>query len=178
MSLAEFLAMPETKPYKELIDGEIVEKTMPGSMHGGTVGEMLIELGLFLRTQPIARMETEVRHADVDHEWVFLPDISVTKRDRRPPRGEESGPIEVMPDLAIEVLSPDDRPGRVARRIEYYLRSGVTLIWIVDPEDESVAVFERGAASRDVRSPDKLSGAPVLPGFELDLGDLFARVKA
>ena len=174
VSLKEFLALPETKPYLELIDGEVVEKAMPNAMHGTLVSQIIIALGNFLRAEPIARVETEVRHAEHDNEWVFLPDISITKKERRPPPAEESGPIEVMPDLAIEVLSPDDRPGRVAQRVNYYLRAGVTLVWIVDPEDESVTVFERGAESRVVTAPDELTGEPVLPGFTLDLGRLFA----
>ena len=175
VSLEEFLAMPETKPYKEFVDGEVVEKPMPVPAHGQLVVDLITETNLYVREHPEFRVETEVRHADLDNAWVFLPDISLTRKTRRPPAVDEPrGPVEVMPDFAIEVLSPDDRPGRVAQRVNYYLRAGVTLVWIVDPEDESVTVFERGAESRVVTSPDELTGEPVLPGFTLDLGRLFA----
>ena len=172
-SLDEFLALPETKPYLELIDGEVIEKAMPTPAHGQVVVDLITEVNLHVRSHPEFRVETEVRHADVDNAWVFLPDISVTRKSRRPPADSETGPVEIMPDFAIEVLSPDDRPGRVAQRVNYYLRAGVTLVWIVDPADESVTVFERGAESRIVVAPDVLGGEPVLPGFSIGLGDLF-----
>ncbi len=174
VSIGEFLAMPETKPYKELVDGEVVEKPMPVPSHGRLVAEIITEFTLFLRQHAEAAVETEVRHADLDNDWVFLPDVSVTKKGRRRPPAEETGPVEVMPDLAIEVLSPDDRPGRITRRVSYYTRAGVSLLWIVDPVDESVTIFERGAPPRVARAPEALSAAPVLTGFTLDLARLFA----
>ena len=151
---------------------------MPMPAHGQLVVDLITETNLYVREHPEFRVETEVRHADLDNAWVFLPDISLTRKTRRPPAVDEPrGPVEVMPDFAIEVLSPDDRPGRVAQRVNYYLRAGVTLVWIVDPEDESVTVFERGAESRVVTAPDELTGEPVLPGFTLDLGRLFASLR-
>ncbi len=175
VSLEEFLAMPETKPYRELIDGEVVEKAMPAPMHSRLVPRIASQLVVHLDATGEADVDSELRHADIDHEWVFLPDISVTKRGRRAaPADEPRGPVQVMPDFAIEVLSPDDEPGRLTRRVSYYLRSGLTLIWIVDPKDESVTVFERGAEPRVVRAPEPLSASPVLEGFSLDLARLFA----
>ena len=174
VSLDEFLAMEETKPYLELMDGEVIEKPMPTPSHGTIVIEAATELNLHKRRDPRVRVETDVRHADIDNDWVYLPDISVTRKDRRLPAAEESGPVLVFPDLAIEVLSPGDRPGRALRRVSYYLRAGTTLIWLIDPEDESVTVFERGEAPRVFSAPELLTGEPVLEGFTLDLGRLFA----
>ena len=173
--MAEFLALPETKPYLELVDGEVVEKAMPAPVHSRLVPRIAAYLVVHLDGTGEGDVDSELRHADIDNGWVFLPDISVTKRGRRPPPADaERGPVEVMPDFAIEVLSPDDEMGRTMRRVSYYLRAGVTLIWLVDPRDESVTVFERGSELRVVRAPESLSAAPVLPGFAMDLGRLFA----
>ncbi len=175
VSLEQFLAMEETKPYREYMDGEVVEKAMPSTSHSTLVIELIIELGNHLRLHPIGRLATELRHLDADAEWVFLPDISVILRSRLAiPPADLRGAVEVMPDFAIEVLSPDDRPGRTAQRIAYYMRAGVTLLWVIDPEDESVTVWERGAEPRAAHAPDILEATAVLPGFTVDLGRLFA----
>jgi Uma2 family endonuclease len=64
-------------------------------------------------------------------------------RDRKQ---RSRGPVEVPPDFAIEVLSPGDYPGRVLEKADFYMRSGTELLWIVDPELESVTVY--GPAKR------------------------------
>jgi Uma2 family endonuclease len=106
---------------------------------------------------------------------VFLPDICVTLRSRW--QKGATGAIEVMPDLAIEVLSPDDRPGRLSERIDFYLRAGTQLIWVVDPEMENVTVYRPGVSQEFHRGSGKLTAHPVLPGFELDLADFFRVVR-
>ena len=175
VSLEEFISQPETRPYRELWDGEVVEKAMPSRPHSTLVRELLTELTLHLRANPIASADTELRHAEVESEWVFLPDVSVTLHSRRPgPPSEAKGPERVLPDFAIEVLSPDDRPGQLARRIASYMSAGVTLLWVVDPEDEQITVWERGAEPRLVAPGETLSAAPVLPGFSIDVERLFA----
>lgn len=175
VTVEEFLAMEETKPYLELINGEVVPKAMPGPKHSATVFELSALLRNYLKQHPIARGDTELRHRQRSEERVFLPDICVTLRERWP-KGAD-GPIEVMPDFAIEVLSPDDRPSRVAERVEFYLRAGTSLVWVVDPEDESLAVYRPKAAATYLRGTGKVGAEPVLPGFEIDLEDLFRVVR-
>jgi len=176
-SLAEFLALPEEKPYLELMDGEVLEKPMAGRKHGRLAARLIRLLDTYLDESREGRVETEVRHLEGDEEWVFLPDVSVTLRSRIGPPDRTEDPVEVLPDLAIEVLSPDDRPGRVQRKIAHYMRSGVPLLWVIDPESERVTVWSQGAPPQDVSAPAKLSAAPVLANFELDLEALFAVLR-
>jgi len=176
-SLAEFLALPGTKPYLELMDGEVFEKPMPNRKHGTIVGYLMQVLRNYLDRTREARAETEVRHLEDDEEWVFLPDISVTLRSRIGPPAESTDPVGVLPDLAIEVLSPDDRPGRLQRRIAHYMRSGVRLLWVVDPDSETVTVWEPQAVPREFAAPAKLSASPVLQEFELDIEGMFAVLR-
>jgi len=177
VSLADYLALKECKPYLELIDGEVVQRSMPSYSHATIVTELVTELGIYLRTSPEARVTTEMRHLQRADEWVFLPDISVTLTARlSTPPAQLRGPIEVVPALAIEVLSPDDQPGRVSQKIAHYMASGVRLLWVIDPEDERITVWEPGKIPRDLAAPAVLSAAPVLAGFELDLAALFAHL--
>ncbi|MGB4860945.1 MAG: Uma2 family endonuclease [Tepidiformaceae bacterium] len=171
VTVEEFLALEETKPYLELISGEVVPKTMPGPRHSAIVFELVRQLGNFLRVNPIARGNTELRHIQRDEERIFLPDISVTLRERW--QGGVTGPVEVMPDLAIEVLSPDDRPGRIAERVNFYIRAGVSLIWIIDPDLKNITIYRPGTEPAFLQSRGTVDALPVLPGFELDLAELF-----
>jgi Uma2 family endonuclease len=72
------------------------------------------------------------------------------------------------------VLSPDDRPGRVAEKLPFYLRASTPLVWVIDPAEQTVAVQRPGVASTIHRSGDTIDAAPVLSGFSLDIGALFA----
>ena len=175
VSLAEYLAMKECKPYLELIDGEVVQKSMAGLSHSTMVIELITELRIYLRASGEGRVETELRHIEREDEWVFLPDISFTLKSRITGTPAESrGLVEVLPDLAIEVLSPDDQPGRVSQKIAHYMAAGVRLLWVIDPEAERVTVWQPGEAPRDLAAPAVLNAAPILAGFEVDLAALFA----
>ena len=89
----------------------------------------------------------------------------------------ESQPIEVMPGFAIEVLSSDDRPGRIAQKIAQYMRAGIRLLWIVDPETEQVTAWSPDAPPLIATIGRTLDAAPVLEGFRVDLETLFGRVR-
>jgi Uma2 family endonuclease len=173
VSLEQFLAMEETKPYLELIDGEVVAKPMPGTKHSDLVAELIYQLKGYARTHPNARVETELRHSEVAEERVYLPDVSVTLRERlvgdRP-----DGPETVHPDLAIEVLSPDDRASRVLERVDFYLRAGVSLVWVIDPDQRSIVAYRQDSHPARHVSPATIDAAPVLGGFELDLSAFFS----
>jgi Uma2 family endonuclease len=82
-----------------------------------------------------------------------------------------------MPDLAIEVLSPDDRASRIAERMDFYLRAGTQLVWVIDPELENVTIYRPGMPAEFRRGTGTLDATPVLPGFSLDLDELFRTVR-
>jgi len=176
LTVDEFLALPETEPPSELIGGEVVQKVSPTWNHGRIVATLIYLLETSLRATKEAELVTEARHAARAEDTVYLPDINVTLRGRLPkdPAIFARGAMEVAPDLAIEVLSPDDRPGYVLERIEFYLRVGVRLVWIVDPDRETVTVCRPGAAQSIHRTPESLDALPVLRDFHLDLAGLFA----
>lgn len=77
------------------------------------------------------------------------------------------------PDLAVEVLSPDDRPGEVAARIADFLRAGATAVWIVDPERRTFTAHTRGGATRYAVG-EVVRGEPPLAALVLSLVALFA----
>ena len=87
----------------------------------------------------------------------------------------EDGFTFIAPDLAVEVVSPNDLVGELDEKIDEYLRAGVRLVWVVRPAARAVQVF-RGARSESwLWATDELSGEDVLPGFRCKVDDLFPK---
>lgn len=177
LTVDEFLSLPETEPPSELIDGEVVQKVSPNLKHG----VLALEVGALLREHVRPRragvVGVEVRHLARGIERIYLPDVHVTLTGRVPSEAWRGGPIEVPPDLAIEILSPDDRASLTLDRIDFYFRVGVRLVWIVDPERGTVGAYRPGQAGTVHRPPEVIDASPVLPDFRLDLATLFAVIQ-
>lgn len=173
MTLDQFLALPEMKPYREFVRGEVFEKPMPAYDHSDLVLELAGLLRDYLRAHPEGRLATGLRHIDRTESRVYLPDLSLSSAAARPPRGS-TAPVEAAPDFAIEVLSPEDRASRVLDKADFSMRAGTRLLWLVDPEGESITVYRPGQQPLLHRAPEVIDARPVLSGFQLDIAALFA----
>jgi Uma2 family endonuclease len=78
----------------------------------------------------------------------------------------------MAPDLAVEVLSPGDRPGEVLAKVADWLTGGARLVWVLDPERRQVRVFRTDGSESLLGESDALDGEDVLPGFSCPLVDL------
>ena len=78
------------------------------------------------------------------------------------------------PELAVEVCSPSDEPGEIAKKLDLYRRAGVPLVWWVDPARRTVVVHRDGQPAGELGEDDVLDGADVLPGFRLPIAEIFA----
>ena len=100
------------------------------------------------------------------------PDVAFVAKDRLPsplPKGFFVGP----PDLAVEVLSPEDRPSGVKAKVRDWLDAGCRLVWLVDPRRQTVEVYQNSGEAKVLRGSDTLSGEPLLPGFSLVVAEIF-----
>jgi Uma2 family endonuclease len=163
---------PDLEKY-ELWEGRLVPMTPVGFRHSqvgvrlaslldrhardNDLGTVLAQLGVKLRSEP---------------DTVFAPDIAFIRRDRIPdatPRGFWRGAA----DLAIEVLSPEDRKGKIRRKIDEYLVQGTRLVVVVDPEKESVSLFRSDSSPVILSGDDTLDLNDVLPGFTCPVRAIF-----
>jgi len=161
----------------ELIDGTLVKKTM------ATRESMLaIELGYFLRCY--------LEHNDIGAltggdgllrilpQQVRAPDVAFIRWERLPKPGAPKPPIfAAVPDLAVEILSPSNTEAEMDRKLEDYFEAGVRLVWYIDPETRTAVAYTAPADWTDIGTDGSLVGGDVLPGFELSLAKLFARVE-
>ena len=157
----------------ELVDGELRTLIPPGGQHGRIAFDIGFALGQHIKPRKLGTLfaaETGFLLSR-DPDTVRAPDVAFVSADRPPlpPRGYYPG----APDLVVEVLSPDDRPGYVRDKVEMWLEAGAMLVWEVDPRTHTVRVHQRAGGAHTLAEADTLTGGPVLPDFELPLRDLF-----
>ncbi len=154
----------------ELINGEIVEK-MPTEEHGELQAIIVAALVAFVLPRKLGRVGVEVRHTIPNGDANSrLPDVSFIAGNR--PRVTE-GSVPQMPDLAVEIKSPDDSLKKLRDKADYYMLNGTRLVWIVDPAKQLVIVLTPDEEEILVNG-EILTGGDVLPGFSLPLHDIFA----
>ena len=174
ISLQEFLALPETKPASEYIDGKIIQKPMPQGEHSTIQGELIIALNGALKPEKIARAFPELRCTFGGRS--IVPDVTVFTWDRIPRQdsGRIANVFNIAPDWTIEILSPNQSYSRVTKNILHCLDNGTELGWLIDPQEQSVLVYLRSQqplffeASTDVLPIPNFAKA-----FGLTLGELF-----
>lgn len=173
MTLERFLAMPETKPYREFEDGEVRRKPMPTAWHGEIQRLLSFVFTLYLRAHAIGNAGSEIRciFGPPGRERAYVPDYVVVVS----PLGLHvfnSGPYHGAPDLAIEILSPDDRKSRMSRKVRFYLQNGVRLCWVIDPVKRTVEVMTSVSQVQPLTDDAILDGGDVLPGFRVPVCDI------
>lgn len=160
----------------ELIDGEMVEMS-PSADEPSSIGATITGmLWSFARPRRLGRVYNAEGGFVLfsDRETVLAPDVAFVRAERMP-RGEARKHFaRLAPDLAVEVLSPSDRASEVLVKVQMYQESGVRLVWIVDPDLETVTVIAQGNPTIVLGSGDDLTGGDVLPGFSVSVAEIFA----
>jgi len=174
----DLLAMDEDERY-ELVRGELrVMEPEPGPAHGAVVTTLIMLLGTHVRQRRLGVVfaPTAFQLAR-DPDTVRGPDVSFVRADRLPPDGMGARYLELGPDLAVEVLSPSNRPGEMRERMDDYFAAGGRAVWIVDPRRRTVTVHTPGEAPRVLQEHETLVGGDVVPGCRCAVAELFVGVR-
>jgi Uma2 family endonuclease len=159
----------------ELVRGELVMMSPAGFRHS----RIALRIGSILMEYAERHGLGTVTNADCgfyiasNPDTVRAPDAAFVRAERIP-AVEPVGFFRGAPDLAVEVLSPDDRKREVLAKVQEWLAAGCQVVWVVDPDKETVAVYSSSGAEHFQQS-DTLSGRDVLPGFSLAVAEIFAR---
>lgn len=179
LTLEQFLALPDTEPASEFVCGEVVQKPMPDEPHGLIqlfLGSLLLQ---FVRAARVGRVATEW-HCVFGRPGAmrgYVPDIVYVSHQRAPRMdARQRRLLRVAPDIAVEVLSPDQNADEFARKIAFYRANGVRLTWVVNPDRETFVVYRPEGEETLLRVGDTLTGEDVLPGFAADVADIFAQL--
>ncbi len=175
LTAEELWTMPEVPGKRfELVEGELIEMPGTGALHGFIVKSILLLLDAYVKRQRLGIVLGDgisyILSRDPD--IVRIPDVSFVCRSRIPDGGPPEGYWPFSPDLAVEIVSPNDRFSDVQAKVREYLAAGTRLVWVVWPEGRSVIVH-RADCVVELGPEDVLSGADVLPGFEVQVGQLF-----
>jgi len=158
----------------ELVRGELRMMIPPAYEHGRITFRLGYRLGEYVEPRQLGTIlaaETGFLLSR-DPDTVRAPDLAFVRAERG--TGPEHGYFPGAPDLAVEVLSPDDRPGYVREKVAEWLEAGTRAVWVVDPGARTVTVHEPRRAPSVLGEADSLSGGDVLPGFELGVRHVFA----
>ena len=171
----DLLVMRDGDRY-ELVNGELVESNM--SMKAAYVAALILRLlGAFCDTGRLGWLFGEgTTYQCFPHALgrVRKPDVSFIRLARLTREEyEEAGHVTVLPDLAVEVLSPHDTAYEVDQKIQDYQRAKVPLIWKVNPDVRNVMVYRADGTTALLTENDEITGENILPGFRCHVRDFF-----
>jgi Uma2 family endonuclease len=167
------LIVPDDALY-EIIDGRIVEKPPMGTYPVEVATILVGYLEPFVREARLGRMMTECLFR-IAPKTQYRPDLAFISDakwpvKRRSPRPQ---PWEIIPDLAIEIISENDKAEEVMGKTYDYFQAGVRLVWIIYTDPEVIHVYHSFTQIQVLTGNDVLDGGEVLPGFELPLPRIF-----
>jgi Uma2 family endonuclease len=170
----ELERFPDDDSRCELVAGRVVRMTPVGFQHGKVVARLMFLLSQHLDGRNLGVVLTEVGFKlAAGPDTVRAPDVAVIRQHRIPspePKGFWNGP----PDLAVEVLSPEDRSGDVREKVEEYLACGVRLVVTINPEAKDAVVYRPSAPAIQVTEDDAwLDLHDAIPDFRCRLGQIF-----
>lgn len=167
----------ETGRLYELFDGTLVEKPM-GRPESFLAAELVFHLRTFLAADDLGFVTGPDDLIRLLPKQVRGPDVSFTSWLKRPDGTVDRDQIsKVIPDLTVEVLSPSNSPGEIARKLGEYFNAGVRLVWVIDHRRETATAHTARDAAAVLDAAGVLDGGDVLPGFRLPLAGLFERVR-
>ena len=172
LTLKEFLALPQGKPYVELVDGKAIPKMSPQRFHSKTTRALSALLYDWCQGQGEVGIEWAVVLKRREKDWVPIPDVLYISHERLVMEDGEDGPCPVPPDLAVEVISPDQSFGEMAEKAMDYLYAGVLRVWVVDPRVQSFTVFVSDSLPITYRGETSIRD-DVLPGLEFSAQAFF-----
>jgi Uma2 family endonuclease len=157
---------------RELVDGEIV--VSPGGWkHSEIAIKIIYILATFLEDHPVGKLGTPDLGVWLSGGNLRCPDVTFI-RNEKVPKGEKANAfLESVPDLAVEVLSPSDRPKFVQAKIREFLENGVPIVWLVDPSEKTVTEYRSLSEIKKYSNDDIISAEPVLPGFSCVISRFF-----
>jgi Uma2 family endonuclease len=175
MTADELLAMPDDGQRHELVRGEL--RTMPPG--GWEHGYESIRVAASLAPHVIRHKMGGVAGADTGFrlsttpDTVRVPDLAFVRLDRLPSGAARRGYFQGAPDLAVEVISPNDLYTEVEEKVAEWLEHGTLMVLVVNPRRQTVAVHRPGQPVRMLGVDDTLDGEDVVPGWTMAVRDIF-----
>jgi Uma2 family endonuclease len=176
MTADELLAMPDDGYRYELVEGELRRMSPAGDEHGLVGMELAIPLGSHVKKNKLGKLylaETGFL-IKTDPDTVRAPDIAFVRMERIKETPGIKGYRVGAPDLAVEVVSPGDTVSEIEEKVAEWLEGGARMVLVVSPKLHTVTVYRSLTDIVTLTEKDKLDGADVVPGFQMNVVEIFA----
>ena len=175
LTLDDLEQMPDDAMHRELVDGELIELPPPEAEHNDTAHNILFALRPFVKSRRLGtvRFEAGFKVTADKRNWI-LPDVSFLSNEFFA-RGGRQRFFEGSPDLAVEVISPSERPKHILAKREVLFTAGCREIWIVRPVTRTIEIWTPRSTQlpeRELREGDTLS-SPLFDGWSMPVADVF-----
>jgi len=176
MTAEEMMQLPDDGYRYELINGELEKMPPPGFPHGRIMMRLTVPLTQFVWDHDLGELLSEGRvKVTSNPDTVLAAGVTFITKQRLEEAGHVAGYWPGPPDLAVEVLSPSDRPSRIKTRISRWFGYGVKQVWIVNPKDCTVTVYRSPSEATTFSGSEYLEADDILPGFRISLDRIFQR---
>jgi Uma2 family endonuclease len=181
-TIADVAEMPEIVPsgpvHYELHQGRLSVMAPPGDIHGSV--ENKIAAYLFMYGELKGHGESRCGESGVvlqrgSLQTLYGADALFIKKQHLPVKYSREGYLETVPSIVAEVRSPSDSAKYLQEKIAAYLKAGVEVVWMLDPQKRSVTVFKPKRSSRILAGNEFLTANGIIPGFKVKVSDLFPK---
>jgi Uma2 family endonuclease len=176
MTAEELFQLPDDDYKYELVEGGLIRMPPTGAEHGDIAVNACALLRNYVKAHDLGRVSAAEtgfilkRNPDT----VRAPDAAFIAKTRIPSEGIPRTYWPFAPDLAVEVVSPNDRFDEVQEKVSDYFTAGTRLVWVVLPKTRTVLVYRSFHDVRSLGVNDELSGEDVIPGFTCHVAELFS----
>jgi Uma2 family endonuclease len=170
----DFWQLPDDGTRRELVRGEVIETMPPGGQHGAIAVMLAMLLRLWTKRATGGYVGVEAGYILAhDPDTVRGPDVSYVRANRIPPSGIPEGFWDLAPDLAVEVVSPNETAEEVREKVRDFLGAGTPLVWTIYPRTREVIVHTPDGLARTYTVNDILVFPQILPDFTCSVAELF-----
>jgi Uma2 family endonuclease len=169
----DLLVMSDSKSY-ELVDGRLAERRS-GALSSWVGGQLLSRLGWYCEEHRLGWvLPASCGYQCFPHDpgRVRRPNVSFIRYGRFPGGRLPKGFAQIVPDLVVGVVAPNDLVEELEEKLVDYEKAGVPLVWVISHESRRVMVYRRDGSVARLREDDELSGEDVIPGFRCPIREV------
>jgi len=176
MTAEELLRMPHEGDRYELIDGELIMLSPAGGEHCEVTANITMLLAMHVKAKKLGNVYTGEPGFVLarDPDTVRAPDVAFVSNDRLAKLPQTSGFLETAPDLAVEVISPNDTFSYVEQKAKAWLEAGTRLVLVVDPATRCVYLYGGSGRIATLTESDTLDASETVPGWQVPVREFFS----
>ena len=173
MTADDLLLMPDDGCRYELVRGELREMSPASHPHGEYAGNMSASMGYYVLARGLGKIYVAEAGFQLAPDHVRVPDLAFVRKNRVDAARATPGYFPGPPDVAVEVISPNDRYTEVAEKVEDYLEAGALAVIVVNPRNRTVMIHRSPADVTMLTESDTLEVDDVISGWQMPVRDIF-----